>query len=95
MEIILINVKEVLETNETFVFFLKVSAELKEKSLQAKTRGDEAFKNKNYMAAVDAYTQVITQYIALNFQAYIAMINGEAKEWKDCWCQLLGKGAFS
>ena len=64
------------ETNETFIFFLKVSAELKEKSLQAKTRGDEAFKNKNYMAAVDAYTQVSSQYVALNFQVDIAMING-------------------
>ena len=61
------------------VFSCKVSAELKEKSLQAKTRGDEAFKNKNYMAAVDAYTQVSTQYVALNFQAYIAMITGRQR----------------
>lgn len=39
--------------------FSEVSPERKEKSLQAKARGDEAFKNKNFLPAVDAYTQAL------------------------------------
>ncbi|KAG0579062.1 hypothetical protein M758_4G070800 [Ceratodon purpureus] len=35
----------------------EVSAEMKKKSMEAKARGDEAFKKQEYMLAVDAYTQ--------------------------------------
>lgn len=35
----------------------EVSNEMKKKSLEAKLRGDEAFKKQDYMLAVDAYTQ--------------------------------------
>jgi len=37
----------------------QVSPENKQKSLEAKLRGDEAFKKKDYLTAVDAYTQAI------------------------------------
>ena len=48
-----------------FFFFLiafvfkQVSDEMKTKSLEAKARGDDAFKKKEYMLAIDAYTQVL------------------------------------
>lgn len=35
-----------------------MSAEAKKKAAEAKARADDAFKRKDYMAAVDAYTQV-------------------------------------
>lgn len=38
---------------------IEVSPERREKSLEAKSRGDEAFKKKNYVLAVDAYTQAL------------------------------------
>lgn len=38
---------------------VEVSPENKQKSLEAKLRGDEAFKKKDYLTAVDAYTQAI------------------------------------
>ncbi|KAI5071472.1 hypothetical protein GOP47_0013723 [Adiantum capillus-veneris] len=47
---------------------VEVSSEKKEKSLQAKARGDEEYKNKNFMSAVDAYTQ------ALEFDPYNATV---------------------
>ncbi|XP_076923113.1 hsp70-Hsp90 organizing protein 2-like [Bidens hawaiensis] len=37
----------------------KVTAEAKKKSAEAKSRADDAFKRKEYMAAIDAYTQAI------------------------------------
>eukprot|EP00252_Welwitschia_mirabilis_P004722 TRINITY_DN15015_c0_g2_i1.p1 TRINITY_DN15015_c0_g2~~TRINITY_DN15015_c0_g2_i1.p1 ORF type:complete len:461 (-),score=133.94 TRINITY_DN15015_c0_g2_i1:57-1439(-) len=37
----------------------EVSPEKKKKSMEAKLRGDEAFKKKDYLMAVDAYTQAI------------------------------------
>lgn len=37
----------------------EVSPENKQKSLEAKSRGEYAFKNKDYLMAVDAYTQAI------------------------------------
>ncbi|XP_047948377.1 uncharacterized protein LOC125194283 [Salvia hispanica] len=37
----------------------EVSAEAKKKAAEAKARADDAFKRKDYMAAVDAYTQAI------------------------------------
>lgn len=54
--------------NDNELVPVEVSSERKEKSLQAKARGDEAFKNKNYMPAVDAYTQ------ALDFDPYNANV---------------------
>lgn len=38
---------------------VEVTPEAKRKSLAAKSRGDDAFKNKDYHTAVDAYTQAI------------------------------------
>ncbi|CAN6439472.1 unnamed protein product [Victoria cruziana] len=38
---------------------VKVSDESKARSLEAKSRGDEAFRRKEYLMAVDAYTQAI------------------------------------
>lgn len=38
---------------------MQVSPEAKERSLEAKSRGDDAFRKKDYLMAVDAYTQVI------------------------------------
>lgn len=38
---------------------VEVSPENKQKSLEAKLRGEEAFKKKDYLMAVDAYTQAI------------------------------------
>lgn len=38
---------------------VEVSSEAKERSLEAKSRGDDAFRNKDYLVAVDAYTQAI------------------------------------
>lgn len=37
----------------------EVTPEAKKKSLEAKARGEDAFKRKNYLMAVDAYTQAI------------------------------------
>ncbi|XP_076883775.1 uncharacterized protein LOC143532676 [Bidens hawaiensis] len=37
----------------------KVTAEAKKKAAEAKSRADDAFKRKEYMAAIDAYTQAI------------------------------------
>ena len=36
----------------------QVSPETKKRSLEAKSRGDDAFRRKDYLVAVDAYTQV-------------------------------------
>lgn len=38
--------------------FVQVTLEAKEKSLEAKSRGNEAFKGGDYLGAIDAYTQV-------------------------------------
>jgi len=38
---------------------VEVSSENKQKSLEAKLRGEQAFKKKDYLMAVDAYTQAI------------------------------------
>ncbi|XP_077247379.1 ankyrin repeat family protein isoform X1 [Tasmannia lanceolata] len=38
---------------------IEVTLEAKKKSLEAKSRGEEAFKRKDYIMAVDAYTQAI------------------------------------
>lgn len=38
---------------------LQVTPEAKKKAADAKARGDEAFKRKDYTMAVDAYTQVL------------------------------------
>lgn len=38
---------------------MQVSPEAKNRSLEAKSRGDDAFRKKDYLMAVDAYTQVI------------------------------------
>ena len=37
---------------------MQVSPESKKRSLEAKSRGDDAFRRKDYLVAVDAYTQV-------------------------------------
>lgn len=37
---------------------LQVTPEAKKKSLEAKARGDDAFRRKDYLTAIDAYTQV-------------------------------------
>ena len=37
---------------------MQVSSEAKKRSLEAKSRGDDAFRRKDYLVAVDAYTQV-------------------------------------
>lgn len=37
---------------------MQVTPEAKKKSLEAKARGEDAFKRKDYQMAVDAYTQV-------------------------------------
>jgi len=37
---------------------VQVSSEAKKRSLEAKSRGDDAFRRKDYLVAVDAYTQV-------------------------------------
>jgi hypothetical protein len=44
---------------------VEVSPENKQKSLEAKLRGDEAFKNKDYLT-VDAYTQVTKLDVLVN-----------------------------
>lgn len=44
----------ILFTDDSF----QVTPEAKKKAAEAKARGDEAFKRKDYMTAVDAYTQV-------------------------------------
>lgn len=41
----------------------QVSAENKKKALEAKARGDEAFKRKEFMLAIDAYTQVSYPFV--------------------------------
>lgn len=41
----------------------QVSAENKKKALEAKARGDEAFKRKEFMLAIDAYTQVFYPFV--------------------------------
>eukprot|EP00250_Pteridium_aquilinum_P019818 c24586_g1_i1 orf=552-1943(-) len=57
----------------------EVTPERIEKSLQAKARGDEEYKNKNYMQAVDAYTQ------ALDFDPYNANILSNRSL---CWMRM-------
>lgn len=48
--------------------FEQVSVEMKKKSLEAKARGDEAFKKQDFTLAVDAYTQVLfTGFLASYF----------------------------
>ncbi|KAF6139783.1 hypothetical protein GIB67_042346 [Kingdonia uniflora] len=39
--------------------FIEVTPEAKKKSLEAKSRGEDAFKRKDYLMAVDAYTQLL------------------------------------
>ncbi|GER43757.1 ankyrin repeat family protein [Striga asiatica] len=39
-------------------FNVQVTAEAKKKAAEAKARGDDAFRRKDFMAAIDAYTQV-------------------------------------
>lgn len=36
-----------------------MSPEAKKKAAEAKSRGDEAFKRKDFQTAIDAYTQVV------------------------------------
>lgn len=38
--------------------FLQVTPEAKKNSLEAKSRGEEAFRRKDYLSAIYAYTQV-------------------------------------
>lgn len=38
----------------------QVTPEAKKKAAEAKSRADDAFRQKNYLMAVDAYTQVRT-----------------------------------
>ncbi|KAH7300136.1 hypothetical protein KP509_24G046000 [Ceratopteris richardii] len=45
---------------------VEASPENKEKALEVKARGDDAFRNKDYMAAIDAYTQAL-DFDANNF----------------------------
>lgn len=40
-----------------------MTPEAKKKSLEAKSRGDDAFKRKDFLVAVDAYTQVASSAI--------------------------------
>lgn len=41
-----------------FGHVLKVTMEAKKKAAEAKARGDDAYRRKDYLMAVDAYTQV-------------------------------------
>lgn len=54
----------------TAFLFKQVSNEMKKKSLEAKLRGDEAFKKQDYMLAVDAYTQVLVQPFMLSIRVF-------------------------
>ena len=45
--------------NSFTYLLMQVSPESKKKSLEAKSRGDEAFKRSDYLGAIDAYTQVL------------------------------------
>jgi hypothetical protein len=40
------------------LYAIQIAPEKKQAALESKARGDEAFKKKDYMLAVDAYTQV-------------------------------------
>lgn len=44
-----------------------MAPEAKKKAAEAKSRADEAFKRKDYYMAIDAYTQVKSHNLALNF----------------------------
>ncbi|XP_058105492.1 uncharacterized protein LOC131248974 isoform X2 [Magnolia sinica] len=46
-------------TNSQKAELVEVTPEAKKKSLEAKSRGEEAFRRKDYLLAVDAYTQAI------------------------------------
>ncbi|KAL4200028.1 hypothetical protein AMTRI_Chr03g54340 [Amborella trichopoda] len=48
-----------MEANSQKQEMIEVSPEAKKKSLEAKSRGEDAFKNKDYLLAVYAYTQAI------------------------------------
>lgn len=41
------------------ISIMQVTPESKKRSMEAKSRGDDAFRKKDYQMAVDAYTQVI------------------------------------
>ena len=43
-----------------FMIMHQVTPEAKKKAAEAKSRADDAFRRKDYSAAVDAYTQVCT-----------------------------------
>ncbi|KAA8544896.1 hypothetical protein F0562_019709 [Nyssa sinensis] len=53
------NLKEVNVLEDTATTKLLVTPEAKKKAAEAKSRGDDAFKQKDYLMAVDAYTQAI------------------------------------
>ena len=44
---------------------MQVSPEAKKRSLEAKSRGDDAFRRKDFLVDVDAYTQVGTIFFLL------------------------------
>lgn len=50
---------------------LQVTPEAKKKAADAKARGDEAFKRKDYTTAVDAYTQVLVRLIGFLFNSHL------------------------
>lgn len=48
------------------MFGFQVSPDAKKKAIEAKARGDEAFKRKIFSMALDAYTQVMYSFICVS-----------------------------
>lgn len=57
-----------------FLLLIQVWPEIKKKAAEAKARGDEAFKQKDYLMAVDAYTQVCYSSVLCHFDAIFLLI---------------------